>query len=510
MNREEIEVYLAEYVDGTLPEAARAAVDRALLKDPALAAEVELSRFGQRAASQLAPPSMPFELRGHILRATVERPSLLGRVGDWFRAMPAAVYAAAMVAIIAGVVALVEVETLTHGGIKAVEPVAKVTTAVKGVSMVKERPAAPPVVAMQSPAGPEFAKREQGVAPPSKPALDVADGDESGERLASKDKSAKADVLEEKSDTVKTIEGAAMGGETVVAGASGMGRSAERAPPPAMEPVGRSGGEKAPDEAPSKETASAGDFRRQPAPAPMEELALPVTVVTTGGGYIEDGWDVAPYIVDDLSVENELEESALDETRNGPTLLGGVATGAVMPASPAASPASLDSMRTRRSAPARERSGGFAAKKMEKSPLADAESESPGAAALQIHVVARYGGAYSGWTRPGRVVIRDEATWREYWRTINAVVADAPPAPVVDFRRQIVIGVGLGSRPTGGFGVDIVSVRAEGDRVLVRVSAFEPEPGQLVTQAFTQPYALVVVDIGESISPEDIRVGFER
>ena len=56
--------------------------------------------------------------------------------------------------------------------------------------------------------------------------------------------------------------------------------------------------------------------------------------------------------------------------------------------------------------------------------------------------------------------VRDRDAWASLWR------AHAPrrPAPAVDFSREMVVGVFMGTRPTAGFAVEIVGYRDSGER----------------------------------------------
>ena len=50
-----------------------------------------------------------------------------------------------------------------------------------------------------------------------------------------------------------------------------------------------------------------------------------------------------------------------------------------------------------------------------------------------------------------------------------------------------------GEKPTGGYSVEITSVRSDGDRVGVQLSLKDPPPDAMVTQALTYPYVTAVV-----------------
>lgn len=93
-------------------------------------------------------------------------------------------------------------------------------------------------------------------------------------------------------------------------------------------------------------------------------------------------------------------------------------------------------------------------------------------------------GQYGGVATPGHEVIADAAAWEAAW----AKAGDpAPPAP--DFAKRVAVAVFLGSKPTGGYRVSF-RTEAEGDDLVVRYRA--EAPTGLVTQAFTQPWAVRV------------------
>ena len=87
------------------------------------------------------------------------------------------------------------------------------------------------------------------------------------------------------------------------------------------------------------------------------------------------------------------------------------------------------------------------------------------------------------------VVVRSDEEWAKLWR------AHAPekPRPPVDFSRDMVVGVFLGSRSTAGYNISIVSTFAKDGHVLVRYQESMPRPGTMTAQILTFPYHLVAV-----------------
>ncbi|HEV7595217.1 MAG TPA: protease complex subunit PrcB family protein [Gemmatimonadaceae bacterium] len=94
----------------------------------------------------------------------------------------------------------------------------------------------------------------------------------------------------------------------------------------------------------------------------------------------------------------------------------------------------------------------------------------------------------SGFDKPARIVVRDAAAWRALWSQIYVGRAPVPAPPAIDFSREMVVVVALGSRSTGGYGILLVDASEEaagGAAITVRSSS--PGSSCGVTLAFTQP-----------------------
>ena len=88
-----------------------------------------------------------------------------------------------------------------------------------------------------------------------------------------------------------------------------------------------------------------------------------------------------------------------------------------------------------------------------------------------------------------QVTVRDADAWAALWRSH----APDRPQPAVDFAREMVVGIFLGTRPTAGFAVEMVGYRLEGDRAVVTYRESRPGGGTLTAQVLTAPYHLAVI-----------------
>ena len=102
-------------------------------------------------------------------------------------------------------------------------------------------------------------------------------------------------------------------------------------------------------------------------------------------------------------------------------------------------------------------------------------------------------GYQSGISEPLEIVARNQADWTALWKKHASTESNPPPAPAIDFGKEMVVAVFLGERPTGGHDIEITSVERSGDNLVVSFVERSPQPGGVVTQAFTQPFHIVRV-----------------
>ena len=77
--------------------------------------------------------------------------------------------------------------------------------------------------------------------------------------------------------------------------------------------------------------------------------------------------------------------------------------------------------------------------------------------------------------------------------------------PSVDFTKEVVAAVFLGSRPSAGFSVQIIGARQDGGALIVAYRETRPAPDALTAQVLTSPYHIVAIPKGSTTE-----VKFER
>lgn len=88
-------------------------------------------------------------------------------------------------------------------------------------------------------------------------------------------------------------------------------------------------------------------------------------------------------------------------------------------------------------------------------------------------------------------IARSEAEWRALWdeHTANRLPASEPPK--VDFAREMVALVTLGSRSSGGYAIEVTNVCEKDGRVEVEAREAKPAEGAILPMVMTQPYHLI-------------------
>jgi len=84
---------------------------------------------------------------------------------------------------------------------------------------------------------------------------------------------------------------------------------------------------------------------------------------------------------------------------------------------------------------------------------------------------------------------RTAAEWTALWKKHNY----DKPAPAVDWSKEMVVAVFMGSRPTAGFAVEIASVAERDGKLVVAYRETAPKAGAVSAQVLTAPYHIAAV-----------------
>ena len=110
---------------------------------------------------------------------------------------------------------------------------------------------------------------------------------------------------------------------------------------------------------------------------------------------------------------------------------------------------------------------------------------------LSLATVAR--GYRSGIREPLQIAVRNQDEWNAIWKRHSFIDRNPPPAPSIDFNREMVVGIFLGEKRTGGYEVEIVRAERRDSSLYFYYREKSPVAGAIVTQVLTQPFHLVKV-----------------
>ncbi len=98
--------------------------------------------------------------------------------------------------------------------------------------------------------------------------------------------------------------------------------------------------------------------------------------------------------------------------------------------------------------------------------------------------------SHGGYDKPQIKVIKEPTELQEIYAKINMTRRPGFPIPEVDFDTEMIIGLYMGEKNTGGFSIGIDSVEETKKELIIHVKETTPEGG-MVTMAICQPFCIV-------------------
>ena len=99
----------------------------------------------------------------------------------------------------------------------------------------------------------------------------------------------------------------------------------------------------------------------------------------------------------------------------------------------------------------------------------------------------------SGITQPARLLIRNEAEWRDVWTRLVQHASPAPDGPAIDFTKEMVIVAALGTSPTAGYMIHIAHIGRVSGVTYVEIISTSPASQCHQAERSSSPADVVVV-----------------
>ncbi|MEX2536469.1 MAG: protease complex subunit PrcB family protein [Trueperaceae bacterium] len=96
-----------------------------------------------------------------------------------------------------------------------------------------------------------------------------------------------------------------------------------------------------------------------------------------------------------------------------------------------------------------------------------------------------------GFEEQSFLLVEDSSALLNLWNRAYGSQLQVPPVPEVAFERETVVALFLGTKPTGGYGLEVERVSLEQGELIVDVRMSQPSADAFTTQALTSPWVMV-------------------
>jgi len=115
----------------------------------------------------------------------------------------------------------------------------------------------------------------------------------------------------------------------------------------------------------------------------------------------------------------------------------------------------------------------------------------------QLKITGLAGGSFCGIEKASDIIITSGEDWANLWEKVHRGTYPQKQLPEVDFSRETVLAVFMGTRSTGGYSIEITRVYKKNNVIKAVAQTSSPAPGDLVTTVITQPFHIVKINTAE-------------
>jgi hypothetical protein len=102
--------------------------------------------------------------------------------------------------------------------------------------------------------------------------------------------------------------------------------------------------------------------------------------------------------------------------------------------------------------------------------------------------ITQWSGQHGGRETPATQLVRTTPEWDAFWQNVRE---DRPRN--LEVSREMAVAIHLGQKRTGGFTAEIVRLRSQEGKRVIEYRELAPEPGMMVTQELTTPWAIGII-----------------
>lgn len=109
---------------------------------------------------------------------------------------------------------------------------------------------------------------------------------------------------------------------------------------------------------------------------------------------------------------------------------------------------------------------------------------------IQYEIVENIGIAYQN---QGIKIFKSYEEYENFYREHTNIISDELPKLNIDFKKEILIGIFLGQRPTSGYGIYITKVTIENKKIIIYANEVCPKKDQIVLMVITYPSVFIKI-----------------
>ena len=106
---------------------------------------------------------------------------------------------------------------------------------------------------------------------------------------------------------------------------------------------------------------------------------------------------------------------------------------------------------------------------------------------------------FGGSEKPGHLLIQDNETYIKFIESLKLDESQYANFLKVDFKTKNVLVLFQGQKNSGGYSIDIDSVRNDDQTILVKKNEIVPKKGEIVTAVITSPFCIVLIPKGNKL-----------
>lgn len=91
------------------------------------------------------------------------------------------------------------------------------------------------------------------------------------------------------------------------------------------------------------------------------------------------------------------------------------------------------------------------------------------------------------------LVIDNQDDFEAFWEALHEGRSPTPSLPAVDFAQETVVAAFFGTKPSGGYTIEVTGISSDDGRLHMQVEKTAPGDNCITTQALTSPYHVIKV-----------------